>query len=197
MIHLVPPYQGIIFDLDGTIADTMPLHYQASQEVCHEYGFDFPLTFFLSEAGRPTVEVFIDLMSMLQNGLDGKKLAAAKEKRFMELLHQVKPIEEVLAVAEFYHHKLPLAIGSGGDKKAVMQTLENLGIKNMFDSIVSADDVTKHKPFPDTFLTCAHEMGVLPEKCVVFEDGPPGITAAKRAKMGVIDVNNYLTPRFS
>ncbi|MFT6716173.1 MAG: beta-phosphoglucomutase-like phosphatase (HAD superfamily) [Saprospiraceae bacterium] len=194
MIDLVLPYEGIIFDLDGTIADTMPLHYQASQEICNEHGFDFPLNFFFSEAGRPTIDVFIDLMKSLGNGLDGKALAIAKEKRFLELLPSVKPVEKVLAVAKHYHNKIPLAIGSGGQRKAVEQTLDTLGITNLFTSIVSADDVTKHKPYPDTFIKCAFEINVDPNKCIVFEDGPPGIVAAKSASMGVVNVNDFIDP---
>lgn len=194
MIDLVKPYKGIIFDLDGTIADTMPIHYQASQEICNEYGFDFPLNYFFSEAGRPTVDVFVDLMKILNNGLDGKILATAKEKRFIELLPTVKPVVQVLAVAKHYYKKIPLAIGSGGQRLAVEKTLDTLGIKDLFDSIVSADDVTKHKPHPDTFIKCAQEIGIQPNKCIVFEDGPPGIVAARKANMGVIDVNEFVVP---
>lgn len=193
MIDLVASYEGIIFDLDGTIADTMPLHYQASQEICNELGFDFPLEYFFSEAGRPTVDVFSDLMELLENGHDGVLLATAKEKRFLELLPTVKPVEDVFKVAQFYHGKIPLAIGSGGQKLAVYKTLETLGITTLFDSIVSADDVENHKPYPDTFLQCAKEIGVPPTRCIVFEDGPPGFVAAKSASMGLVNVNDYVT----
>jgi beta-phosphoglucomutase-like phosphatase (HAD superfamily) len=193
MIDLVTGYQGIIFDLDGTIADTMPLHYQASQEICNELGFDFPLDYFFSEAGRPTVDVFSDLMKLMGNGHDGLLLATAKEKRFLELLPTVKPVTEVFKVAQHYHGKIPLAIGSGGQKVAVIKTLETLGITALFDSIVSADDVQRHKPYPDTFLQCAKEIGVPPAKCIVFEDGPPGFVAAKSASMGLVNVNNYVS----
>jgi len=192
MIDLVLPYKGIVFDLDGTIADTMPLHYQASQEICNEHGFDFPLSYFLSEAGRPTIDVFVDLMKILGNDLDGKKLATDKERRFLELLPTVNPIKEVMAVANHYYNKIPLAIGSGGQRKAVEETLNTLGITHLFASIVSADDVKKHKPHPDTFIKCAQEIGIPANQCIVFEDGPPGIVAAKKAQMGVVDINMYI-----
>lgn len=192
MIKQVKGYKAIIFDLDGTIADTMPLHYQASQEICNRYGFDFPLDYFYSQAGRPTVDVFIDLMKIMKNGLDGKQLAEDKEARFIELLPTVKPIAPVLEVAEFYHKKIPLAIGSGGQSTAVHSTLQALKIDYLFSSIVTADDVKNHKPHPDTFLKCAESMGIKPENCVVFEDGPPGIIAAKKSCMGVIDVREFL-----
>lgn len=194
MIELIKNHQAIIFDLDGTLADTMPLHYQASQEICNSYGFDFPLDYFLQEAGRPTIDVFIDLMKKLNNGLDGKSLAIQKEKRFLELLPTVTPIKEVYAIAKKFHRKIPLAIGSGGQKKAVEETLNALNIFNMFDAIVSADDVSKHKPHPDTFLRAAEIIGASPESCIVFEDGPPGIQAAIAAKMDVIDIRKYVKP---
>lgn len=192
MIELTKPYKGIIFDLDGTIADTMPLHYQASQEICNAHGFDFPLDYFFSEAGRPTIDVFVDLMKLLNNGVDGVALTRAKEKRFIELLPQVKPIKQVLDVALHFHGTTPLAIGSGGDRKTVMMTLSKLSITHLFDSIVTADDVEKHKPFPDTFLKCANEINISPNECVVFEDAPPGFSAAKSASMGLIDVNDFV-----
>lgn len=194
MIDLIKQHQAIIFDLDGTLADTMPLHYKASQEICNSFGFDFPLDYFLQEAGRPTIDVFVDLMQKLNNGLDGKALAIKKEDRFLELLPTVTPINEVFAIAQKFHGKIPLAIGSGGQRKAVEETLNALGIMNMFDAIVSADDVIKHKPHPDTFLKAAKIMGIPPELCIVFEDGPPGIQAAIAAKMDVIDIRAYLKP---
>lgn len=192
MIELVKKFEGLIFDLDGTLADTMPLHYQASQDICNTYGFDFPLDYFYAQAGRPTVDVFVDLIKILKLPLDGKEIAHQKEKRFLELLPTVKPLQKVYEVAQFYYGNKPMAIGSGGDKVTVLKTLEILQAKNLFNSIVSANDVQKHKPFPDTFLKCAEEMGVLPENCVVFEDGPPGIEAAKAAGMAVIDVREYI-----
>lgn len=192
MIDIVKHNEALIFDLDGTLADTMPLHYQASQEICNAHGFDFPLDYFYQEAGRPTIDVFIDLMKIKNTGLDGETLATAKEKRFLELLPTVKVIPEVFAVVEYYHGKIPMAIGSGGQRKAVIDTLNTLGILNLFDAVVSADDVQHHKPFPDTFLKGASAMGIEPEKCVVFEDGPPGIKAAIAAKMDVIDVRKHI-----
>lgn len=193
MIHLVGAnIKGLIFDLDGTLADTMPLHYQASQDICNPLGFDFPLDYFYSEAGRPTVDVFIDLMKILDNGLDGKKLALEKEERFRELIPTVKPIKQVMEVAEHFYGKLPLSIGTGGQRHIIMETLNTMGVTDMFDAIVSADDVNQHKPYPDTFLRCAEITKVPPTQCLVFEDGLPGIEAAKKAQMNFIDIREHL-----
>lgn len=192
MIELVKNYEALIFDLDGTLADTMPLHYQASQEICNKYGFDFPIDYFYSQAGRPTVDVFVDLIKILKLNVDGKDLAHQKEKLFIQLLPTVKPLQKVYEVALAYYGKKPMAIGSGGDRKAVELTLETIKSTHLFKAIVSANDVTKHKPHPDTFLRCAEIMGVNPNNCVVFEDGSPGIVAAKAAGMGVIDVREFV-----
>ncbi len=192
MIDQVQNNKALIFDLDGTVADTMPLHYEASQIVCNSYDFDFPLDFFYSEAGRPSKDVFIDLMKKLDTGLDGAALAAKKEKIFLELLPTVKVIQPVFEVMKHYHKKIPFAIGSGGERKAVLATLEALNITSYFEAIVSADDVKRHKPFPDTFTNCADILQVKYDQCVVFEDGDPGIVAAKKAGMDVIDVREHL-----
>ena len=192
MKNLVKDYKALIFDLDGTLADTMPLHYQASQDICNKYGFDFPLDYFYSQAGRPTVDVFVDLIKILNLNLDGKDIAHQKEIRFLELLPQVKPIQKVYEIALENYGKKAMAIGSGGDRKTVELTLETLNCKHLFSAIVSANDVQNHKPFPETFLRCAELMGVNPKNCIVFEDGPPGIVAAKAAGMAVIDIREFI-----
>ncbi len=192
MIELVKNFEGLIFDLDGTLADTMPLHYQASQDICNKYGFDFPIDYFYAQAGRPTVDVFVDLIKLLNLPLDGEDIAHQKERRFLELIPSIKPIQKVYDVALAYFGKKPLAIGSGGDRKTVELTLECLNATHLFSAIVSANDVKKHKPHPDTFLRGAEIMGVNPKNCVVFEDADPGILAAKAAGMAVIDVRKHL-----
>ncbi len=191
MIKLPDNFKAFIFDLDGTLADTMPVHYKACQIVCNEKGFDFPEDYFYQEAGKPTLEVFRNLVKMLDRPEDGNKLGQAKEQKFLELIPTVKPLDFVAELAKSYKGKIPMAIGSGGQRHSVELTLEVIGFDEFFDAVVSCDDVEKHKPHPDTFLKAAQEMGVDPKDCVVFEDGDPGIEAAKSAGMMWIDVRNY------
>ena len=192
MIKLPLNYKALIFDLDGTLADTMPIHYKACQIVCNEQGFDFPEDYFYKEAGKPTLEVFSNLVKMLNKDIDGGVLGQAKEQKFLELIPTVKPLKIISDLARSQKGKVPMAIGSGGQRHSVKQTLQVIGFSGFFDSIVSCDDVKNHKPHPDTFLKAAQEMGIEPKDCVVFEDGDPGIQAAKSAGMKYVDVRDFL-----
>ena len=191
MISLPKQFKAIIFDLDGTLADTMPIHYRACQIVCQEYGFDFPKDYFYQEAGKPTLEVFQNLVKMLGKNLDGNTLGRAKEEKFLELIHTVQPISLVADVARNYKGKVPMAIGSGGQRNSVDLTLKAIGFDQFFDCVVTCDDVVEHKPHPATFLKAAYDMGVSAIDCLVFEDGDPGIQAAKSAGMMVVDIREY------
>ena len=190
-IQLPESTKAIIFDLDGTLADTMPLHYQACQIVCNAKGFDFPLDYFIEKAGIPTIEVFEMLMKDLNLPHDGVALGQEKEAAVLTLVPTVKPIAPVYEFALAMKGKLPMAIGSGGQRITVDLTLQALDMIDFFDAVVSCDDVDHHKPHPDTFLAGALQMGVAPEGCVVLEDGDPGIEAAKKAGMNYIDIRTF------
>ncbi|MFL2582598.1 MAG: HAD family hydrolase [Flavobacteriales bacterium] len=193
MIDLPSSFKAFIFDLDGTLADTMSVHYKACQLVCNRNGFDFPEDYFYQEAGKPTLEVFRNLILKLGiKGIDGNELGQEKEKKFLELIPSVKPVKFVSQIAKKYKGKIPMAIGSGGQRNTVELTLTAIGFDDFFDSIVTCDDVEYHKPHPETFLKAALEMGVEPHECVVFEDGDPGLEAAKTAGMMTIDVRYYI-----
>lgn len=192
MIQLPDHYKAFIFDLDGTLAHTMPVHYQACQTVCNKYGFDFPEDYFYAEAGKPTLEVFEALMIRLGKDLDGRVLGKEKEQVFLELIHKVKPLEMVASIARNHKGRIPMAIGSGGQRISVDLTLKAIEMDGFFDAVVSCDDVSKFKPHPETFLEAARIIGVKAEDCVVFEDGDPGIKAAQAAGMQVVDVRLYL-----
>lgn len=193
MIKVPENTKAIIFDLDGTLADTMPLHYKACQLVCRENGFDFPLSYFLEKAGIPTIQVFEMLVKDLNIEHDGKALGRQKEQRVLDLVHEVKAIAEVESILLSNYNKMPLAIGSGGERKTIELTLNAIGHSDKFDAIVGAEDVQRHKPFPDTFLKAAEQMGVDPVDCLVLEDGEPGIQAAQAAGMMVIDVRPHIS----
>jgi beta-phosphoglucomutase family hydrolase len=192
MIELPSHFKAFIFDLDGTLADTMPIHYQACQMVCKKHGFDFPEDYFYQEAGKPTLEVFKSLIDKLEiKGVDSQQLGREKEQAFLKLIKWVKPIPFVSEIAKSYKGKIPMAIGSGGQRDTVNLTLNTIDFNNFFDSVVTCDDVEKYKPDPETFLKAALEMGVDPMDCVVFEDGDPGVIAALKAGMMVVDIRNY------
>jgi HAD superfamily hydrolase (TIGR01509 family) len=191
-IPIHPETKGLIFDIDGTLVDTMPIHYKACQIVCNKYGFDFPLDFFYAHAGIPTIPTFHLLKQKLQLDFDADKLGLEKEEKYMEIITEVKPLKEVFEVVLHYQGKLPMSLGTGATREVALRNLEAAGISGMFDIIVTAEDVINHKPSPDTFLLCAEKMGIAPEFCQVFEDANPGIAAAKAGGMKVIDIREYV-----
>ncbi|MFN3402833.1 MAG: HAD family hydrolase [Cytophagaceae bacterium] len=191
-ITLGSEIKGIIFDIDGTLVDTMPVHYKACQIVCNKHGFDFPLDYFYAKAGIPTLKVFEMLVKDLGLNLDGINLGREKEKVYLELIHEVKPLTLVHDIALNYYNKLPMALGTGGTRDVAEKTLIAAGVDHLFNILITADDVTKPKPDPETFLLCAEKMNIAPELCVVLEDGDPGLQAALAAGMKSIDVRQYL-----
>jgi beta-phosphoglucomutase-like phosphatase (HAD superfamily) len=191
MIEVSPKAKALIFDIDGTLADTMDVHYRAWEEVAAGCGFVYPREVFYELAGIPTMKIMKILNERFHLNFT-EETVREKEKAFLRLIHEVKPIEPVAAVARRYKGVLPMALGTGGTRFFAELTIKTIGLDGYFDTLVSAEDVENHKPAPDTFLECARRLGVEPEFCAVFEDGIQGLEAAKRAGMIVIDVNPYL-----
>jgi len=177
-------FGGYIFDCDGTLADTMRLHYRAWTRLVDELGGSFPEELFYGSGGKPTVQILRMLRD--EHGLkvdDVEKAAERKEGYFLELLPEVRPIEPVVAVARRWYGIKPLAVASGGFRKQIEQTLDALGIRSLFDAVVCVEDYLRGKPFPDPFLEAARRLNVPPADCVVFEDSPLGVQAAQAAGM--------------
>lgn len=196
MISIPASTKALIFDIDGTLADTMSVHYEACQIVCQKRGFDFPLSFFLAKAGIPTLVVFQMLMKELKLPYDGIALGHEKEEIFLTLIHKVKPMPIVADLAKAYYGKLPMALGTGGGKEVATKIMQAIDMEDLFDIMISADDVTHPKPHPETFLKGASFLSIAPEFCLVFEDGQPGIDAAIAGGMPYVDVRPF-TPKVS
>jgi len=199
MKHLEIPshIKALIFDIDGTLVDTMPTHYKACQLACNKHGFNFPLEYFLSEAGRPTLSVFEDLIKKLGLDLDGRQLGIEKELILESLIGEFKPMPIISDTAIYYHNKLPMALGTGGTKIIAQKTMTQVKLNSLFEVVITADDVSQHKPNPETFLKAAEQLNIAPEACLVFEDGEPGIEAAKSANMEVLDIRTVVpTPNY-
>jgi len=185
--------KALIFDIDGTLADTMPTHYKAFRKVLGKYGIDFNEEIFNSFAGVPVGPQMVMLKNKFKPvNFDPETVAREKEGEYYKSIEQSKPIEIVYNVLIHYHGKMPIGCGTGGDRKIATRTLEVIGINDKVDALVTADDVENGKPAPDTFLKCAEQLGVEPRYCLVFEDGKPGIDAAIAAGMMVVNVNDYL-----
>lgn len=184
--------KGLIFDMDGTLADSMPIHFKAWKLTAAENGFEYTEKQFLETAGMPTHKIVPVINKKLGLNLDPEKFSRRKEQLFLENIKDVKLIQPVADIVKEYYNRLPMSIGTGGKKEIAKLTLKILGFDKYFDIIVSAEDVVNHKPDPDTFLKCAELMKVRPEFCQVFEDGEMGLIAAEKAGMIVTDVRPYL-----
>lgn len=181
----IPPgeFSAYLFDCDGTLADTMPLHYRAWRAVLDPLGCEFPEDVFYSVGGMPTATV-VDFLNA-RNGLSlpARKLAEQKEAIFLTLIPEVGPIPPVVDFLLALEGKYPLAVASGGFKPVVTATLDALGLLGHFQTLVTAEDVAHGKPAPDTYLEAARRLGVVPERCLVFEDTPLGRESALNAGM--------------
>ncbi|MFI3312085.1 fructose-1-phosphate/6-phosphogluconate phosphatase [Ewingella allii] len=181
-------YEGLIFDMDGTILDTEPTHRQAWHQVLSKYAMRYDFEQMIALNGSPTWRIAKFIIDDNQVNMDPHHLAAEKTVAVREmLLDTVQPLP-LIEVVKFYHGRRPMAVGTGSEHDMADALLRHLGLRHCFDAIVGANDVQNHKPAPDTFLLCAQLIGVPPEKCVVFEDADFGIEAAKRANMAVVDV---------
>jgi beta-phosphoglucomutase family hydrolase len=183
--------RGLIFDCDGTVADTMPLHYRAWQEAMRHHGAEFPEALFWEMAGIPTTRI-IELLNEKHGWtVPVAEGAALKEQLYVELIHEVKPIEPVAAVVREYAGRLPMAVATGGTRAIVQRTLSAVGLLQHFTAIVTADDVPNGKPAPDIFLESAKRLGLPPGECLVFEDADLGVQAATAAGCKVIDIRPH------
>jgi beta-phosphoglucomutase family hydrolase len=185
-----PGFKALIFDLDGTLVDSMPAHFKAWCLALQKQGHHgvFPEDVFYAMGGRPTRDIVETLNGEQNLGLDAKAVAYAKKKAYLQNLDEIKLIPEVAEIAQAYRGKVPLAVASGGSRDVVEKTLQKLGISDWFDEVVTANDVENGKPAPDIFLEAAARLEVDPKDCVVYEDARPGILAAREAGMEVIVV---------
>ena len=183
-------FDGYIFDLDGTLIDTMPLHYRAWDKAMRQAGLKVQLDedLFYSLGGVPTRRVAELIGQHYGLKLDPDRVYHEKEALFREIQGEAKPIRATVEFARKMAATHPLAIASGGTHDIVGRTLELAGLTPLFKVVVAADDVVHGKPAPDMFLLAAKKMGVAPERCLVFEDAEPGIKGALAAGMQVVRV---------
>lgn len=186
-----PKAKGLIFDLDGTLADTMPIHYIAWKNAAAKYGINFTPELFSELAGIPLYPTVEKLNHIFGKNIDPKEMGDLKEAEFENNMHKTPEIKIVTNLVRANHGKIPMAVGTGGARRLALKTLQIIGLECYFDALVTSEDVAHYKPHPETFLKCAEQMRVPPEECQVFEDGILGIQAAQTAGMMVVDVTKY------
>jgi beta-phosphoglucomutase family hydrolase len=188
MIPIPPDVRGLVFDCDGTIADTMPAHYRAWVSVLGEHGVEFPEALFYEMGGIPTPRIIEILNERHGHSMPVAETAHRKEVLFEQTLHEVTAIEPVAQVIRDYHGKLPIAVATGGFTRIATRTLQILGLWDKVNALVAAEDVRHGKPAPDVFLEAARRINVDPKHCLAFEDATLGIQSATAAGMRVFDV---------
>jgi len=185
--------KGLIFDLDGTLADTMPYHFEAWRRACIKYGASIDTAFLRRHTGSPGWIIADEIIKncKLDSCVAAEQIMTEKFAEFSGMQHLIKPIGPVTDIVREYYGRLPMAVGTGGHREAVERTLELTDLRQYFDIIVTANDVNSFKPHPETFLRCAELMNIKPEFVEVFEDSEYGIEAASRAGMKVTDVRSW------
>jgi HAD superfamily hydrolase (TIGR01509 family) len=187
-------YDAILFDCDGTLADTMPAHYRAWLAVTEPHGIPFGENRFYSLGGRPTRDILATLATEAGVTLDIDEAAQLKEQRFLDQIDGILPIRPVVDVVRRCQGMVPLAVVTGGYQDVCQRILRRLGLTDAFATVVASEDTSRHKPEPEPFLEAARRLGARPERCVVWEDSSLGIEAARRAGMHWIDVRSFYTP---
>jgi beta-phosphoglucomutase family hydrolase len=184
--------KGLIFDCDGTLADTMPLHWRAWQAIAAKYKLHFPEDRFYSLGGVPSRDI-LQMLAREQNvSLDHIEAAHEKENVYLPLMATVEPIHAVVEIARANFGKIPMAVASGGTQPIIVGVLEHLKIRHLFDAVVTSEMVKNQKPAPDIFLEAARRIGVEPQFCRGYEDTDLGMQAIRSAGMDAVDVRTLL-----
>lgn len=184
-------FDGLVFDCDGTLADTMPAHFVAWKTMLDRYGIPFPEDRFYALGGVPAhriVDMLFKEQGKPQTPQRVLELAEEKEREFEHTLEATTCVEPVVAIARRYAGKMPMAVASGGYRHIVDRTLRVIGIRELFSVIVGQEDVTHPKPAPDPYLLAAERLGVDPKRCAAFEDTDLGLESARAAGMHAVDI---------
>jgi beta-phosphoglucomutase-like phosphatase (HAD superfamily) len=184
--------KGLVFDCDGTLADTMPMHWRAWQVIAKKYKLHFPQDRFYALGGVPSRDILKMLAQEQGVTLDHIQAAHEKENAYLPLMAEIEPIQAVVEIAEENFGKIPMAVASGGTLPIIEQMLTHLKIRHLFGAIVTSEMVKNQKPAPDIFIEAARRIGVDPKFCRGYEDTDLGMQAIRSAGMDAVDVRELL-----
>lgn len=184
-------YEALIFDLDGTLVNSMPWHIKAWQQVCRENGFEISEKFLYDNGGLSGADV-AELLIAQGNRIDNvAEFLDRKSSLYRQNITKVSAFPGIMRLLkEGVKRGLKIAVGSGTKRQNGEEVLKLLNLWDCISVLVASEDVVRHKPHPDTFLKAAEKIGVAAKNCLVFEDGVLGLKAAKSAGMDCIFVNN-------
>ncbi|MDI2124873.1 HAD family hydrolase [Yinghuangia seranimata] len=181
-------FRAYLFDCDGTIADSMPLHYVAWKQALDEWDCVFPEDLFYDWGGRTVADIIASLNESQGLDMPVEAVARRREDLYRESLPQLTAVPGIEAHIEDGYERIPMAVVSGSTRDSVTASLTTLGLLDRFDVLVCAGDYAKAKPDPEGFLRAAEHLGVPPEECLVFEDTDMGIQAATAAGMASVRI---------
>lgn len=177
--------KAVIFDLDGVIADSMKLHFEAEKKTLLKYGISATTEELAAHTGNKAIVKFSALLK--KHGVKANPEDVFKvhmDESYDHIKANVAPVSGIIGLLKELHSvKLKLAVASGSPRVLVEYIIDKFRISKLFDVVLSADDVVKSKPAPEMFLKAAQRLKCRPEECVVIEDAPNGITAARAAGM--------------
>jgi HAD superfamily hydrolase (TIGR01509 family) len=188
-------FRAYLFDCDGTVADSMPLHYIAWTKALAEWNCPFDEDLFYAWGGKPPIEIISTLNKMHGLNMPAAIAAEHKENFYFELLPALKPVPEVVEIIHADQGLLPFAVVSGSTRESIVKSLTTLNLLDRFDLLVGAEDYARSKPAPDAYLIAAQRLGITPTDCLVFEDTDIGIQAATAAGMASVRVPSPLERR--
>jgi HAD superfamily hydrolase (TIGR01509 family) len=184
----VPPFAALIFDCDGTLADTLPLQFQAWLATLKPYGIELVWDWYSQHCGLSSAALVQRVSQEFTIPLDPDIVRAEKRRQYQQLIPLAHEINAVTDIVRSHWGKVPMAVASGGDRANVEGILHELELKTYFDAIVCVNDVGQGKPAPDLLLLAAQQLNVSPADCILYEDSEEGLEAAQRAGMRSIDV---------
>ena len=182
------PFKAYLFDCDGTIVDSMPLHYLGWVKALSEWSCEFPEPLFYAWGGKPTADIILALNQKHGLNMPIEEVASRKEALYFENIALLQGIPEVIEHIELSHGRIPFAVVSGGTRESVTASLGALNLLDRFETLVCAGDYQRGKPDPEPFLVAAARLGVAPGDCLVFEDTDMGIQAATAAGMASVKI---------
>ena len=192
MIKISDEIKALIFDCDGTLVDSMPLHFKAWQETFEALERDYPHEFVDERKGMPIHEVVKQYNTVYNDNINIQEFVVDRERRVKVRLSNVTAIAPVMDVVNKYKGILPLAVCSGSMRESVDISIQAIGLRGTFKVILTSDDQLKPKPAPDMFLEASKRLNIHTRYCQVFEDSDLGIQAAENAGMVATDIRKYI-----
>lgn len=187
-LDLLQAYAGLVFDLDGTLVDSMHLHLAAWKHAAQRHGFAFDYATYHAWGGIPSPKIVRLINARQSLALDPTAVAATKAEHYLRHIDEVRPIAATVNIVRSVHGRLPMAVATGTPRANLERILAATGLDRYFHATVCAEDVENHKPNPDTFLLAAERLCVPARRCLVFEDTATGFAAAAAAGMDCVPV---------